>query len=86
MKPRLRAEDETGMIVSPRVSEVILENLRRCGLVPMSKNSVLDGFRRSLLRFIQDRMSLNVDDNIWSELSMERYVKLSIISIELIGK
>ena len=75
MKPRLRAEDETGMMVSPRVSEVILENLRRCGLVPMSKNSVLDGFRRSLLRFIQDRMSLNVDDNIWSELSMLAGVK-----------
>ena len=63
------------MMVSPRVSEVILENLRRCGLVPMSKNSVLDGFRRSLLRFIQDRMSLNVDDNIWSELSMVAGVK-----------
>ena len=75
MKQRLRAEDETGMMVSPRVSEVILENLRRCGLVPMSKNSVLDGFRRSLLRFIQDRMSLNVDDNIWSELSMVAGVK-----------
>ena len=57
------------------MSEVILEKLRRCGLVPMSKNSVLDGFRRSLLRFIQDRMSLNVDDNIWSELSMVAGVK-----------
>jgi hypothetical protein len=67
----------------------MLENLRRCGLVPMSRNSVLDGLRRSLLRFIQDRMSLNVDDNIWRELSMVagvKDIKLSIISIKLIGK
>ena len=62
MKPRFRADELTGIVVSPRVREVRSVNLSRCDLVPMRRNSVLVGLRRSLLRFIQDRMSLKVDD------------------------
>ena len=36
------------------------ENLRRWCFVPMRRNSVFDGLRSSLFKFIQERMSLKV--------------------------
>ena len=64
MKPRLRAEELIEISVLPRAREVRVENLSRCCLVPMSKNSVLDGFRQSLFWFIQLKMSVNVEDKM----------------------
>ena len=60
MKPRLRAEELTGMISLLRDKFVRSENLRRCCFVPMRRNSVLDGLRSSLFKFIQERMSVKV--------------------------
>ena len=60
MKPRLRAEELTGMISLLRDKFVRSENLRRCCFVPMRSNSVFDGLRSSLFKFIQERMSLKV--------------------------
>ena len=40
MKPRFRADELTGIVVSPRVREVRSVNLSRCDLVPMRRNSV----------------------------------------------
>ena len=58
MKPRLRAEELTGMISLLRdIKFVRSENLRRCCFVPMRRNSVFDGLRSSLFKFIQERMS-----------------------------
>ena len=37
------------------------ENSRRCCFVPMRRNSVFDGLRNSLFKFIQERMSLKVE-------------------------
>ena len=54
MKPRLRAEELL------RDKFVRSENLRRCCFVPMRRNSVFDGLRSSLFKFIQERMSLKV--------------------------
>ena len=45
MKPRLRAEELTGMISLLRDKFVRSENLRRCCFVPMRRNSVFDGLR-----------------------------------------
>ena len=45
MKPRLRAEELTGMISLPRDKFVRSENLRRCCFVPIRRSSVLDGLR-----------------------------------------
>ena len=59
MKPRLRAEELTGMISLLRDKFVRSENLRCC-LVPIRRNSVLDGLRSSLFKFIQERMSVKV--------------------------
>ena len=59
MKPRLRAEELTGMISLLRDKFVRSENLRRC-FVPMRRNSVINGLRSSLFKFIQERMSLKV--------------------------
>ena len=67
IKPRFLDDELTGMVVSPRVTELRSENLLRCESVPMRRNSVFDGFRSSLLRFIQDKMSLNVEDKMESE-------------------
>ena len=67
MKPRLRAEELTGMISLPRDKVVSRENLSRCCFVPMSKNSVLDGLRSNLLEFIQESMSEKVLESISSE-------------------
>ena len=50
MKPRLRAEELTGMISLLRDKFVRSENLRRCGFVPMRRNSVLDGLRSNLFQ------------------------------------
>ena len=36
------------------------ENLRHCCFVPMGRNSVFDGLRSSLFKFIQERMSVKV--------------------------
>ena len=41
MKPRLRAEELTGMISLLRDKFVRSENLRRCCFVPIRRNSVL---------------------------------------------
>ena len=41
MKPRLRAEELTGMISLLRDKFVRSENLRRCCFVPMRRNSVM---------------------------------------------
>ena len=60
MKPRLRAEELTGMISLLRDKFVRSENLRRCCFVPIRRNSVFDGLRSSLFKFIQERMSLKV--------------------------
>ena len=60
MKPRLRAEELTGMISLLRDKFVRSENLRRCCFVPMRRDSVFDGLRSSLFKFIQERMSLKV--------------------------
>ena len=59
MKPRLRAEELTGMISMLIDKFVRSENLRGC-FVPMRRNSVFDGLRSSLFKFIQERMSLKV--------------------------
>ena len=45
MKPRLRAEEQTGMISLLRDKFVRSDNLRRCYFVPIRRNSVLDGLR-----------------------------------------
>ena len=62
MKPRLQAEELTGMISLLRDKFVRSENLRRCCFVPMRGNSVFFfyGLRSSLFKFIQERMSLKV--------------------------
>ena len=62
MKPRLRAEELTGMKSLLRDKFVRSKNLRRCCFVPMRRNSVFDGLRSSLFNFkyIQERMSLKV--------------------------
>ena len=60
MKPRLRAEELTGIISLLRDKFVRSENLRRCCFVPIRRNSVLDGLRSSLFQFIQVRMSVKV--------------------------
>ena len=60
MKPRLRAEELTGMISLLRDKFIRSENLRRCCFVPMRRNSVLDGLRSNLFKFIQERMSVKV--------------------------
>ena len=56
LKPRLRAEELTLL----RDKFVRSENLRRCCFVPIRRNSVFDGLRSSLFKFIQERMSVNV--------------------------
>ena len=60
MKPRLRAEELTGMISLLRDKFVRSGSLRRCCFVPMRRNSVFDRLRSSLFKFIQERMSLKV--------------------------
>ena len=60
MKPRLRAKELTGMISLLRDKFVRSENLRRCCFVPIRRNSVIDGLRSSLFKFIQERMSVKV--------------------------
>ena len=60
MKPRLRAEELTGMISLLIDKFVRSENLKRCCFVPIKRNSVLDGLRSSLFKFIQVRMSVKV--------------------------
>ena len=50
MKPRLRAEELTGMMPLLRDKFVRSENLRRCCFVPIRRNSVLDGLRSSLFQ------------------------------------
>ena len=43
MKPRLCAEELTGMLSLPRDKFLRSENLRRCCFVPVRRNSVFDG-------------------------------------------
>ena len=56
----LRAFVGSPMISLLRDKFVRSENLRRCCFVPMRRNSVFDGLRSSLFKFIQERMSLKV--------------------------
>ena len=56
MKPRLRAETE--MISMLRDNFVRSENLRRCCFVPIRRNSVFDGLRSNLFKFIQESISV----------------------------
>ena len=60
MKPRLRADELTEMISLLRDKFVRSENMRRCCFVQMRRNSVFDGLRSSLFKFILERMSLKV--------------------------
>ena len=77
MKPRLRAEELTGMISLLRDKFVRSENLRRCCFVPMRRNSVLDGLRSSLFKFIQERMRMHHNEKkateIRSRMPLYRY-------------
>ena len=88
MKPRLRAEELTGMISLLRDKLVRSENLRRCCFVPMRRNSVFDGLRSSLFKFIQERMSLKVVVSVSRDRAEfcrgERDVQLGVISIQMI--
>ena len=61
MKPRLRAEELTGMISLLRDKFVRSENLRRCCFVPVRRNSVLDGLRSSL--FLKVHPGKNVSES-----------------------
>ena len=65
MKPRLRAEELTGMIslLLLRDKFVRSENSSRCCLVPMRRNSVFDGLRSSLFKFIHDPEE-NISDSV----------------------
>ena len=61
MKPRLRAEEQTGMISLLIDKFVRSENLRRCCFVAIKRISVFDRLKSSLLfKSIQERMSLKV--------------------------
>ena len=60
MKPRLRAEELTGMISLLRDKFVRSENLRRCCFVPMRRNSVFEGLRSS---FVQVHPGENVSES-----------------------
>ena len=59
MKPRLRAEELTGMISLLRDKFVRSENLRRCCFVPIRRNSVLDGSEK---QFVQVHPGKNVSE------------------------
>ena len=52
------------MISLLRDKFVTSENLRRCCFVPIRRNSVFDGLKSSLLRFIQERMSVKVVETV----------------------
>ena len=67
MKPRLQADELTGMISLLRDKFVRSENLKRCCFVPMRRNSVFDGLRSILFKFIQERMSLKVVVSVSSD-------------------
>ena len=88
MKPRLRAEELTGMISLLRDKFVRSENLRRCCFVPIRRNSVLDGLRSSLFKFIQKRMSVKVGGKCFKTKSRicrsERDVQLGVINIQMV--
>ena len=60
MKPRLRAEELTGMISLLRDKFVRSENLRRCCFVPMRRNSVFDASRRT-----RDANSKDLESEQW---------------------
>ena len=88
MKPRLRAEELTGMISLLRDKFVRSEHLRRCCFVPMRRNSVFDGLRSSLFKFIQERMSVKVVVSVSRDraefVGVERDVQLGVISVQMI--
>ena len=58
MKPSLRAEElhDWDDSIKLRDKFVRSDNLRRCCFVPMKRNSVFDGLRSSLFKFIQERI------------------------------
>ena len=56
----MRAEELTGMISLLRDKFDRSENLRRCCFVSIRRNSVLNGLRSSLFKFIQEKMSVKV--------------------------
>ena len=88
MKPRLRAEELTEMISLLRDKFVRSENLRRCCFVPMRRNSVLDGLRSNLFKFIQERMSVKVVVSVSRHRSRicrsERDVQLGVVSVQMV--
>ena len=88
MKPRLRAEELTGMISLLRDKFVRSQNLRRCCFVPIRRNSVLDGLRSSLFKFIQERNVSESGGKCFKRLSRicrsERDVQLGVISVQMI--
>ena len=88
MKPRLRAEELTGMISLLRDKFVRSENLRRCCFVPMRRNSVFDGLRSSLFKFIQERMSLKVVVSVSRDgaevVGVKEMHQLGVISVQMI--
>ena len=89
MKPRLQAEELTGMISLLRDKFVRSENLRRCCFVPIRRNSVLDGLRSSLFKFIQERMSVKVVVSVSRDRAefvgvKEMYLQLGVISVQMI--
>ena len=88
MKPRLRAEELTGMISLLRDKFVRSENLRRCCFVPMRRHSVFDGLRSSLFKFIQERMSLKVVVSVSRDSRAEfvgvKEIQLGVINVQMI--
>ena len=88
MKPRLRAEELTGIISLLRDKLVRSEYLRRCCFVPMRRNSVFDGLRSSLFKFIHERMSLKVVVSVSRDIAefvgvQQMYIWV-VISIQMI--
>ena len=66
-------------------SEIKFETLL---FVSKRRNSVFDGLRSSLFKFIQERMSLKVMVRISRDraelLGVEKYVQLVVISVQMI--
>ena len=60
IKPRLQAEELTGVMSLLRDKFVRSENWRCCCFVPKRRNSVFDGLRSNLFKFIHERMSAKV--------------------------
>ena len=73
MKPRLRAEEQGVMDCSGEIESEGLEILDSCWGSPISKNSVLVGFRVRRLAAIQEEMS----EMIPSRLEIQIVVRIN---------